>query len=217
MNKTKKFFENFIHYVYYRGIRKIIPTYQDRTIFTAFYWRTLKDRLTKGFDETETWSLDYSLAKLIAPRIAMYIEYGPKVSLPTKFLDTEYKKSMAKGYEWDNYKWQLKDKAERNRCWNRATKAWLEVLNKIKDGFEDVILEEEDWDAWNNKWKPAVDKINKKLDKAKTDTDRKKIWDEIKAGRDYRKDIRYCTDDIVYNMRKEARFLLAEYYNDLWW
>ena len=215
--KFKDFIDDFKYHVYYKGIRRLIPTYHDRTIFTAFYWRTLRDRWKLGFDETETWSLDYSLTKLIAPRIAMYIEYGPKVSLPTGFLDIEYKKSIAKGYEWDNHKWQLKDKAERNRCWNRATKAWLEVLNKIKDGFEDIILEEENWDTWNNKWKFKVYAVNKKLDNAKTEAQRKEIWDSIKSGREYRPDIICCLDDIVYNMRKEARFLLAEYYHHLWW
>lgn len=215
--KFNDFMDDFKHHVYYKGIRRLIPTYHNRTIFTAFYWRTLRDRRKLGFDETETWSLDYSLAKLIAPRISMFIEYGPKVSLPTKFLDTEYKKSMVKGYEWDNQKWQLKDKAERNRCWNRATKAWLEVLNKIKDGFEDVILEEEDWDAWNNKWKSKVDAINKKLNNAKTEEQRKEIWNSLNSGYEYRSGNLCHSDDIVYNMRKEARFLLAEYYHSLWW
>ena len=74
-NKTKDFFENVWYYFYNKGIRRLIPKYQDRTIFTAFYWRTWWDRRTKGFDETETWSLDYSLSKLIAPRIEMFTKY----------------------------------------------------------------------------------------------------------------------------------------------
>ena len=215
-NKIKNFFENIWYRVYNKGIRRIIPKYQDRTIFTRFFWRTLKDRLTKGFDETETWSLDYSLSKLIAPRIEMFIQFSD-FGIPSEFLNAEYKKSMAKGYKWDSKYWQIKDKAERKRCWKRATNEWQKVLHKIHDGFADEVLEEDNWDAWNNKWKPSVEKINKALKKAKNETERKTIWNNIKAGRDYRKNIICCADDLAYNLRKEARSLLAEYYNDLWW
>lgn len=215
--KIKDFFEKVWYYIYHKGIYRIIPSYNGRTIFTRFYWRTLRDRMRLGFDETETWSLDYSLTKLIAPRIAMFVENGPYGSLPGRFLEEEYKKSIANGYEWDSHKWELKDKAERKRCWKRAEKAWYDILNKIKDGFEDDALEGKDWDAWNEKWKPVVTKINKNLQKAKTQKEAKAIWDSIKSWREYRADIVCCTDDVVYNMRKEARFLLAEYYHELWW
>ena len=215
-NKTKEFFEDIINHVYYRGIRRLIPKYHDRTIFTSFYWRTWWDRRTKGFDETETWSLDYSLSKLIAPRIEMFMQFSD-FGIPTEFLNDEYKKSIAKGYKWDNRKWQLVDKTERKRCWKRATAAWQEVLHKIHEGFADEVLEGKDYDAWTKKWKPLVDKTNKRLDKAKTEAEKKKIWYEIKAGREYRKGITCCTDDVAYNTRKEGRSLLVEYYNNLWW
>ena len=214
--KIKEWFQNLWDKIYDKGIRRLIPKYHDRTIFTAFYWRTWWDRRTKGFDESETWSLDYSLSKLIAPRIEMFMKFSD-FGIPNKFIQAEYNRSIAKGYKWDEKSWELVDKAERKRCWKRATAAWQDVLRKIYDGFADEVFEGKDWNAWTNKWKPAVDKINKKLDKAKTETEKKKIWDEIKSGREYRKNITCCTDDIVYNLRKEARFLLAEYYNHLWW
>lgn len=215
-NKAKDFFNNVKYYVYNKGIRRLIPKYKDRTIFTAFYWRTLRDRCTKGFDETETWSLDYSLSKLIAPRIEMFMQYS-NFGIPNTFLYAEQKKSMAKGYEWDNKYWTLKDKAENKRCWKRATAEWQKILHKIYEGFADEVLEDDDWNTWINKWKPTVDKINKKLNKAKSEKERKSIWNSIKSGREYKKDIVCCTEDVVYNLRKEAKSLLAEYYNDLWW
>ena len=61
------------------------------------------------------------------------------------------------------------------------------------------------------------EKFDKQLNKAKTEAQRKEIWNSIKTSREYRKDITCCTDDLVYNVRKEARSLLAEYYNNLWW
>lgn len=35
-----------------------------------FFWQ----RLTRGWDDSETWSLDYSLSKLIAPRLKRFKE-----------------------------------------------------------------------------------------------------------------------------------------------
>ena len=214
--KIKDFILDLWYYIYKKGIRRLIPKYHNRTIFTRFYWRTWWDRRTKGFDETETWSLDYSLSKLIAPRIEMFIRFSD-FGIPNEFLNAEYKKSMAKGYEWDSKYWQIKDKAERKRCWKRATNEWQKILHKIHDGFADEVLESKDWDAWNKKWQPQVNKINKQLNKAKTEAQRKEIWNSIKTSREYRKDITCCTDDLVYNVRKEARSLLAEYYNNFWW
>ena len=33
-----------------------------------------KQRLERGFDESETWSLDYTIARFIAPRLKAFIE-----------------------------------------------------------------------------------------------------------------------------------------------
>ena len=80
----KQYLSDLWYLIYKRGIRRLIPKYHDRTMFTAFYWRTWWDRRTKGFDESETWSLDYSLSKLIAPRIEMFMKFSD-FGIPNKF------------------------------------------------------------------------------------------------------------------------------------
>ena len=216
--KLSKFWENIVHCFYYRGILRLIPTYNGRTIFTRFFWRTWWDRRTKGFDETCTWSLDYSLTKLIAPRFRMFSEFAKDCgSLPGTFLSDEQQKSVDKGYTW-NSKWsRLDNKAEQARCWKRAKKRWADILDKIQAAFDDMELEGDNWEAWNKKWKPIVDKMNKKIDKAKTEKERKAIWDSVGTWRKYRFTFPLCADDFAYKVRKDGLSLFAEYYQSFWW
>ena len=37
-----------------------------------------KQRLERGFDESETWSLDYTIARFIAPRLRVFIDIYKK-------------------------------------------------------------------------------------------------------------------------------------------
>lgn len=216
--KLSKFWENIVHCFYYRGIRRLIPTYNGRTIFTRFFWRTWWDRRTKGFDETCTWSLDYSLTKLIAPRFRMFNEIArDSGSLPGGFLEDEYQKSIAKGHAWNSRWHRMENKRENRRCWDRAKKAWANVLDKVQAAFDDMELEGKDWDAWRNKWKPTVDKWNKKLDKAKTEQEKMAIWKSASSWREYRPGISFCPEDFTYIIRKEGLSLFAEYYESFWW
>ena len=189
-------------------------TYKGRTIFERSYWRMLRDRRKLGFDESETWSLDYRLTEFIVPRLKMFIKIAPKVSIPHEFLNIEHTRSIEKGYTWDKSRWQLTDKRERQRCWERAEKAWLKTLNDMLAGFEDELLEEQDWDAWVKKWKSTVDKYNRRLDKAKTLEERQEIWNEVGYTISHPK---INTNDVVYKMRQHSKDLLAKFYNDLWW
>ena len=49
-----------------RRFRRLIPSRRDLRL-----WR---QRMTRGWDDSETWSLDYSLAKVIAPRLKRFKE-----------------------------------------------------------------------------------------------------------------------------------------------
>ena len=213
--RIKKFFEDIV-YSFKSFLWKITPKYKGRSIFTKEYWDMFWDRRTKGFDISDTWSLDYTITKFIAPRIRKFIDVAD-ISIPTIFLTEEQQKSIAKGYKWNKQYWRLENKKENKRCFQRAAKRWVAILTKIAEGFEDELFEEEHWTEWNKKWKPEVDKINKKLNKAKSEAERKKIWEELKSGREYRKDIVCCSEDIVYNLRYESKQLLFKYYNNLWW
>lgn len=220
MNKRmQNFLEDVWYKIYRHGIRRLIPKYHGRTIFTKFYWRTWWDRRTKGFDESCTWSLDYTFTQFIAPRLnafAYTYDLG-RVSVPNEILEAEQKVSLAKGYQWDERRWQLADKKERKRCWDRAIKRWTNILHEMADGFNDMKLEEDDWDAWQKKWAPVVNKWNKKLDKAKTIKEKQIIWGQIGTWREFRPGFGVNVDDVVWCMRERAMDLFRKYYNALWW
>ena len=137
------------------------------------------------------------------------------------FLDAEYKKSMDKGYKWNRKWWRIDNKKENKRCFERARKAWIKVLKEMLLGFEDELLEEQDWDTWKKKWQPIANKYNKLLSKAKNDKERKAIWDKLGESqwtdieKLYRKEIEI--EDIVYPIRQKSKYLLAKYYDDLWY
>lgn len=50
-----------------------------------FLWQ----RITRGFDDSETWSLDYSLAKIILPRLKRFRELDP-CFIPTDMTHDEW-------------------------------------------------------------------------------------------------------------------------------
>lgn len=214
----KSIFEDIWYKIWKKGIRKLLSNKHGRLITSKAYWTMLHDRHKYGFDESETWSLDYSLTKLIAPRFRMFNRYARDCgSLPSWILSEERDKSLAKGYKWNSRWARIDNKAEDRRCWKRAKKRWCEILDKVQATFDDMELEGNDWDAWQKKWKPTADKINKKIDKAKTHEEKKKIWESTGTWRKYRPGAVIDADDLVWASRKEGLRLFADQYESFWW
>ena len=141
--------------------KKLLPNYKGISVFSKRYWKMWYQRRKYGFDESETWSLDYSLSKLIIPRLKMFKKLSlTSGSLPGSLLIEEQNKSIAKGFKWNSRWSRLDNRIEEYNCWDRAHKKWEEILNDIEQVFEDIVLEEDDWDSWNNKYKEQVDEIN---------------------------------------------------------
>ena len=55
--------------------KKMLPhnKYND-TIFKKRFWKFLYQKLTRGWTDAETWSLDYTFAKYMLPRLERYEE-----------------------------------------------------------------------------------------------------------------------------------------------
>jgi hypothetical protein len=85
-----------------------------------FDWRLKRkikffyQRMTRGWDDSETWSLDYSLSKLILPRLLRFKELRDPIVLSTGDWDSDMNKMIAAfeflGSEerwncYDNNKW----------------------------------------------------------------------------------------------------------------
>lgn len=57
-------------------------------------FRFLQQRLTRGWDDSETWSLDYSLAKLILPRLKRFRQIT--IATPGYLEEAEWQEKLDK-------------------------------------------------------------------------------------------------------------------------
>ena len=216
--KIKDFFENVWYYIYHKGIYKLIPSYEGRTIFTSFYWRTLKDRLTKGFDETETWSMDYSLAKLIAPRLKMFIEEFKYHHICANYChDIVRKQLIAKGYKLSKDNYIFENKKIREKAYKMAEEIWHQDLMNMYEAFQDIVEENDDWENWTKKFDAEAKVLNKKLNRLKTLKEKKELWESIVEYRKYDATCKFSSNDISYKIRKEGLKLFGEHFQELWW
>ena len=216
--KIKDFFENVWYYIYHKGICRIIPSYNGRTIFTRFYWRTLHDRMKLGFDETETWSMDYSLAKLIAPRLKMFIKEFECHRICANYChDIAKNQLLAKGYKYDAYHYRFENKKIRDRAYKIAEELWHRDLTIMYDAFQDIVDENNDWNNWVKKFDEEAKSLNKKLSKLKTIKEKKALWKSIVDYREYDATCKFSSDDISYKLRKEGLKLFGEHFQELWW
>lgn len=53
-------------------------------------WKFLYQRLTRGWDDSETWSLDYSVAKFMLPRLIRFKEITNSSVTPTNLPQEEW-------------------------------------------------------------------------------------------------------------------------------
>jgi hypothetical protein len=78
-------------------------------------------RRTRGWDDSETWSLDYSFACWFVPRLARYREIT--IGIPGAF-DPEYNEDIAD--------------------WDEAEALWHKILWDMQVGFQ-VVIDEKGW------------------------------------------------------------------------
>lgn len=85
-----------------------------------------KQRLERGFDDSELWSLDCTIAKFIAPRLKAFKETAAKIGdHPGDVSEQEWQKilgEMVEGFEIypEHFNW-VEEEAERN--WKKVDKA----------------------------------------------------------------------------------------------
>ena len=188
--KIKDFFENVWYYIYHKGICRIIPSYNGRTIFTRFYWRTLHDRI-KEFEYHHI--------------CANYCHDIAKNQL------------LAKGYKYDAYHYRFENKKIRDKAYKIAEELWHRDLTIMYDAFQDIVDENDDWNNWVKKFDEEAKSLNKKLSKLKTIKEKKALWKSIVDYREYDATCKFSSDDISYKLRKEGLKLFGEHFQELWW
>lgn len=97
MNKILEFFDNCRYY-----LQRCIPRYRGYPFYRGIFWRLLKDKVTKGYDESITWSLYYYSAKWLYPRLLLFYDQIDKVgAVPSQYVENRISYYLSHGYKYD--------------------------------------------------------------------------------------------------------------------
>lgn len=107
-----------------RGIKNVNFSIGDETDEREPKWK--EQRLTRGFDDTEMWSLDCTIAEFIAPRLKVYKEHAELIEdHPMSITFQEWKcilEQMIEGFELypNHFNWTAE---ESDANWKKVDKA----------------------------------------------------------------------------------------------
>lgn len=188
----------------------LVNSYND-SIFKRRYWKFKYQKLTRGFHDGETYSLDYSLAKLILPRLKVFKGFAVEHGIPGK-IDSMFKE----GYELNNFG-AIKNKKARKRQWQKAKEYWGTQIQYMIDAFEMIIAEGED-DEFFDKLEKATAQFNKKISKIKDPNKKREVLKKFKKpyGRPENKDVVLGFEYQSYIIERGLK-AFQEYYCSLWW
>ena len=202
-------------------LEKLHLTYKGHSIFSKFYWKAWLDRRKRGFDITDTYSLDIVFAKFMVPRLYAFsqclldknIETGVPVLVHNKIKD----KYIKKGYKYDNNSHKFLDQKIDQKVFQEAKDEWFKIINIITTGLQDLVLENENFEEWSSSWKETIDDIKYKIKKCKNINKKSKILE--KYGLSYEDYKEGLLKDYYLSglLRKKSIELLSEYFFSLWW
>lgn len=161
-------------------------------IFTKRFWKFLWQRWTRGFDDSETWSLDSTISYFILPRLKRFKEIYNNGNKGAVWLPGCIHNKFKEGYELNQYG-DIKDKKIRKIQWKKAAKYYDDIIQSMVDLFQDIYDEEYNNEEWYKKWEILAKKESKKQ---KTD---------ISAY------------SLTRKFREEQMKIFSEYYFSLWW
>lgn len=113
-----------------RGIKNVNFSLGKETDEREPEWKV--QRLTRGFDDTELWSLDCTIAEFIAPRLKVFLEQAKQIGdHPGNITSQEWQcilEQMIEGFEIypDHFNWSAEDS---DANWKKVDKA-LSLFHK---------------------------------------------------------------------------------------
>lgn len=183
--------------------------------FTKNFWKRWWDRRTLGFDDSELWSLDYTIAKFIAPRLKKYMEVC-KGKVPYQVLNDVQKKYIKDGYKFDYVAHRFSDKKIEDKVWDEAEFLWHKILQDMLFAFQDYLEEENNWEVWKDQFNNEAEKFNKKMNRLKSEKDKAKFWYEQGFGTIYSKGAQATSEEFARKYRQEGLRLFTIWYQNLW-
>ena len=97
------------------------------------------------------------------------------------------------------------------------TKLWDEDLTRMYEAFQDIIDENDNWEAWTKRFDGDAKVYNKKLKKLKTLKEKKALWESIVNYRDYTPACEFKSFHFSYKLREVGLKLFGEHFQELWW
>ncbi len=131
--KIFAYLDDFYCWNRYGWMKYIIEDKFGRIRLSPRWFSAVWFRLKNGFDKGETWSLQYTIAKFIFPRLKYFREMD-KIGVPNDLYE-KYKDKNKKHH--DNIE--------------ITSKEWDKLLDKMVYAFERVLIEDDDNHSWQDK------------------------------------------------------------------
>ena len=193
-------------------IWKILPKdHNHDSIVSRRFWRHLYQRIIRGFDDGETWSLDYNIIKFTLPRLKRFREIVDGGFCPGSLSSEIEKKYIEKGYKFNKSKWQFENKNVREKYWKECHDTWDHILNIMIEGFEYYV----NFDKYEYRLKPEVDRLNKILRKG-TEKQQEELQ-KMFAKYGYKPLDTVSTFTLQEMKIQDALELFHKYFRGLWW
>lgn len=132
LKKVYNYLDDFYWWNYHNWLKYIIEDRHGRLRLSPNWFRAVWFRIRNGWDSSDTWSLDYTVAKFIIPRLKYFKKVNNGIS------NKIYKK-----YQDPNRK--VSENME------LASKEWNEKLDKMISAFQRIVDEDEDFHDWKDK------------------------------------------------------------------
>ena len=202
-------------------LEKLHLTYKGRSIFTKFYWSTWLDRRRNGFDITDTWNLDYTFAKFMVPRLLAFTycltDKKYSTGVPKVVFDDIVYQYKQKKYAFDEKNNVFKNQDINDEVFNKAQDRWFNIVNTITAGFQDFLMEDKNYNEWEQAWTETLKEIEEGVSKCKGKVQKIKFLDQYKVSyfdyKDGKVDIYYLSNAL----RKKSLQYLSKYFYELWW
>jgi len=212
MNRILEFFDNARYYM-----RRCLPRYRGYPFYKKQFWKLLKDRITKGYDESVTWSLYYYTAKWIYPRLILFYDSIDKVgAIPSEYVENRTTYYLSHGYKYDKHYHRLEDREADKQVYKEAKEQWKEDVWKMCEAFRDILDEDDNWEQWTKGWEFYQKPVQKYYEKIKTNEARKKYWNSFGFKRQWDPKIQFTINDFSERKRDEGLKLFTQHFMELW-
>lgn len=214
MEKIADFFYSIWHF-----IRKyFIIKYKGVAIYRPLFWKLIFQHIFWGFDDSVTWDFYYHAAKWIYPRLLRFYDKIDEIgAVPAEYEERATALYIANGCKYDLHWHRFEDKKIEKAMHREAINKWKMDVYIMCEAFQDIILEEDDWESWSKEWAERIEVLKRVYTSLKSDKEKKEYWEGLNLDREWKPGIIFNEYDLSLRIRKYGLKLFAEHFQSLWW